>query len=95
MSGGVQPPGHLWKVGKRIEAKCKVKLPGEAFTLGGLDGHQRYRLKQFAYELGTGIHGRRYEALGGDLLRYLDKEMRSQDTFEEQDIYWMANEVFT
>jgi hypothetical protein len=55
--------GHLWKIGKRIEVKCEAKLPWEDSTRGGLEGHQSYRLKQLAHELGTGMHGRRYEII--------------------------------
>jgi hypothetical protein len=85
---GVQTSGHLWKVGKRIEVKCEAKLPGEDSTRDGLEGHERYRLKQLAHELGIGIYGRRYETLADDILHYL------KDSFAEKYMYWMAGEVF-
>jgi hypothetical protein len=90
---GLQTSGHLWKLGERIEVKCEIKLPGEDSTLGGFSGYQRYRLKQFAQELANGLYGRSYEAVGEDFLSYLKQEKTSQDTFVEQYMFWMANEI--
>ncbi|KAF4635684.1 hypothetical protein G7Y89_g2411 [Cudoniella acicularis] len=90
---GVQTSGHLWKVEKRIKVKCETKLPGEDPTRGGLEGHQRYRLKQLAHELGSGVYGRSYKILADNLLYYLDEEKQSKDSFAKQYMYWMASEI--
>jgi hypothetical protein len=91
---GLQTSGHLWKLGKRIKVKRESKLPGEDSARGGLDGHQRYCLKQLAHELGTGVHGRRYETLADNLRRYLAREKRSKHSFVDEYMRWMADEVF-
>ncbi|KAH7322021.1 heterokaryon incompatibility protein-domain-containing protein [Rhexocercosporidium sp. MPI-PUGE-AT-0058] len=91
---GVQTPGHLWKLGKRIKAKCQIKLPREDSTPGGLEGCQRYRLKQLAYELKTGTYGSCYETLADKFLLYLDEEKKSKRSFAEEYMCWMASEVF-
>jgi hypothetical protein len=41
-------------------------------------GSMGYERDQPAYELGSGIHGSRYETLAADLLHYLDEEERSK-----------------
>jgi hypothetical protein len=91
---GLQTSGHLWKVGKEIDVKCEAGLRGEDSTLGHLGHYQRYCLKQLADELGTGVHGRRYETLADHLLRYLHREKRSKHSFVDQYMFWMASEVF-
>ncbi|KAL5315263.1 hypothetical protein ACEPPN_017915 [Leptodophora sp. 'Broadleaf-Isolate-01'] len=91
---GVQTLGHLWKLGKRIEAKCQIKLPGEDSTPCGLEGLQRYRLQQLAYELKTGTYGSCYETLADKFLLYLDEEKKSKGSFAEEYMFWMASEVF-
>jgi hypothetical protein len=91
---GLQTSGHLWKLGKKIKVKCEAKLPGEDSTRDGLNGHQRYCLKQLAHELGTGVHGRRYETLADNLLRYLAREKRSKHSFADKYMRWMAKDVF-
>jgi hypothetical protein len=93
---GVQTEGHLWKLGKKINAKLYYRSNPPRGTKNCLSDCEWHCLNRLATSLASGRLGKRYKRLADDLRNYLEDSQvfkKSTPGFSKRFKDSMAREV--